>query len=106
MAFERIAEQRIRQAMKDGDFDKLPNAGRPLDLDEYFKWPESIRMAYSILKSANCVPEEIELLNEIVRLERSLASAHDEATRDSVRKALADRRTELAVRLERARRTR
>ena len=31
MAFERIAEQRIRQAMNDGEFDALPNAGRLID---------------------------------------------------------------------------
>ena len=106
MAFERIAEQRIRLAMKEGEFDSLPNSGRPIDLEDYFKWPESMRLAYSILKSANCAPEEVELLKEIDRLAASLPGAPDEAARDAVRKALADRRTELAVRLERAKRTR
>ena len=89
--------------MKDGDFDRLPNAGRPIDLEEYFKWPESIRMAYSILKSANCVPEEVELLNDIARLEAALADAREPAARETIQTRLADRRTELAVRLERAR---
>jgi DnaJ homologue, subfamily C, member 28, conserved domain len=103
VAFERIAEQRIRQAMKDGEFDGLPNAGRPIDLDDYFKWPESMRMAYSILKSANCVPEEIEIINDIARLEASLAAAREAAEQESIRRTLASRRTELAVRLERAR---
>lgn len=103
MAFERIAEQRLRQAIKDGEFDNLPNAGRPIDLEEYFKWPEPLRMAYSILKAANCAPEEVELLNEIARLEAALASAPDAAARRGIQRTLADRRTELAVRLERAR---
>jgi DnaJ-like protein len=106
VAFERIAEQRIRQAMNEGEFDALPNAGRPIDLEDYFKWPESLRMAYSILKNADCVPQEVELLNEIARLEASMAGARDDSARDAAQKALTDRRTELAVRLERARRSR
>lgn len=106
MSFERIAEQRLRQAMADGEFDDLRNAGQPIDLEEYFSWPESVRMAYSVLKNARCVPVEVELLNEIARL-RALASVAGQAgDRDAIRKTLADRRIELAIRLERSSRTR
>ena len=38
--FERIAEKAIAEAMREGKFDNLPNAGRPLDLENYFKAPE------------------------------------------------------------------
>lgn len=103
MAFERIAEQRLRQAIDAGEFDNLPNAGRPIDLEEYFSWPESVRMAYSVLKSAHCVPVEVELLKEIARLESTLASAADEPAADALRRRLCARRIELAVKLERAR---
>jgi len=58
-------------------------------------------MAYSILKSANCAPAEVELLNEIARVKDALARAEDEASRRSLRQALANRQTELAVVLER-----
>ena len=37
MAWERIAENRIREAMQQGEFDNLPGAGKPIDLDGYFK---------------------------------------------------------------------
>ena len=37
MAFERIAENRIREAMRDGRFDDLAGRGRPIDLEDYFK---------------------------------------------------------------------
>jgi DnaJ-like protein len=102
--FDRIADKKISDAIKEGEFDNLPGAGKPLDLEEYFKTPEHLRMAHSILKSANCVPQEIELINEIARLERALADARDDAERSSIRRTLADRRTELALILERARR--
>ena len=104
MAFERVAEQHIRQAMKDGEFDNLPNAGRPLDLEEYFKWPEAMRSAYALLKNANCAPFEVELLRDIARLEAALAAASDEAGRQSIGQELAARRAELGVRIEHARR--
>jgi hypothetical protein len=102
MAFEHIAENKIRDAVHRGEFDNLSGAGRPLDLDEYFKPPEHLRMAFSILKSANCVPAAVELLNEVAMLERRLAAA-SETEKPAIRRALADRRTQLAVALERAR---
>ena len=103
MSWERIAENRIREAMQEGEFDNLPGAGKPIDLDGCFKLPEQLRVAFSILKSANWVPAEVELLNEIAALEQRLLTA-PEAAQSAIRRELADRRTQLAVALERARR--
>src|SRR6185369_2629015 len=103
MSWERIAENKIREAMQEGEFDNLPGAGRPVDLDGYFKLPEHLRVAFSILKSANCVPAEVELLNEIAALEQRLQEA-PEPQLPAIRRELTDRRTRLAVVLERARR--
>jgi hypothetical protein len=103
MGFERIAENRIREAMQAGELDDLPGAGKPLDLDGYFELPEQLRAAFSILKSANCVPAEVAVLNEIAALEHQLDTAPDDQRR-ALRRRLADRRTQLAVVLERARR--
>ena len=101
MSFSRIAENRIREAMAQGEFDNLPGAGEPLSLEEYFSTPEDVRMAYSILKSANCRPLEVEMLNEIARLEQAIAAAADDAARGPLQRELAHRRTELAILLER-----
>jgi hypothetical protein len=98
-----LVENRIKEALEEGKFDNLPGSGRPLDLEEYFRTPEAVRMAYSILKSANCVPAEIDLVNEITRLDRALAGAADADERASLQETLNRRRTELAVRLERTR---
>jgi hypothetical protein len=105
MSFNRIAENRIREAMEQGAFDNLPGAGRPVSLEEYFSTPEDMRMAYSILKNANCRPIEVELLNEIARLEQAMAAASDDAARAAHQRDLALRRTELAILLERRRRS-
>jgi hypothetical protein len=103
MAFERIAENKIREAINDGRFDNLPNAGQRIDLEEYFETPAEVRMAYSILKSANCVPQEVELLKDIERLERTIATCADDVVRQAYQQRLRDCRLQLAVLLDRKR---
>jgi hypothetical protein len=104
MPFSRIAENRIKEALEQGRFENLPGAGQPLNLEEYFSAPEDLRMAYSILRSANCAPVEVELLREITRLERDLAQSEDTTTRKALQRTLTDRQTQLAVMLEQTRR--
>lgn len=104
VSFEKTVEKAIRAAMQEGKFDNLPNAGRPIDLDDYFKAPEDLRAAYSILKNANLVPEEVELLNEVERLEGELAAARDPEWRESLRGQIEERRVRVAMLLEERRR--
>jgi hypothetical protein len=101
MAFNRVAENRIREALAEGKFDNRSRTGERIDLEEYFSTPEDLRMAYSILKNASCAPAEVELLKEIARVKNALVQAGDEASRQSLRRTLADRQTELAILLER-----
>jgi len=42
------------------EFDDLSGKGKPLDLDAYFVAPEHLRIGYSILKSADVIPEEMD----------------------------------------------
>ena len=101
MSLRRIAEGRIREAMEQGVFENLPGAGKPLDLEEYFNTPEDLRMAFSILKNANCAPPEVELLKEVARLEHVIAATADAASRNQFQRTLAHRRVQLAIFLER-----
>jgi hypothetical protein len=91
--------------MREGKFDRLPRRGR-IDLEEYFKQPAELRMAYSILKSAGCVPEEVELLRELGRLQEALAAAADESDRQQIALAIRDTRLRLDLMLERTKRQR
>ena len=101
MSFNRIAENRIREAIEQGEFDNLPGAGKPVNLEDYFSTPEDLRMAHSILKNANCRPMEVELLNEIARLEQALSATLDDTARAALQRDVSHRRTELAILLER-----
>lgn len=79
--FDKIVEERIRDAALRGDFDDLPGKGKPLELEDDRHVPEELRLAYKILKNAGCVPAEIELQNEIVQAEDLLAGIEDAAER-------------------------
>jgi len=81
IAFQKIAEQRIQDAMERGEFDNLPGAGKPLDLDTNPFVPAELRMAYKVLKNAGVVPQEVDTHNEIRSLEAMLADMEDEAER-------------------------
>jgi hypothetical protein len=60
LSLEMIAERKIAEAAAKGEFDNLPGAGQPLDLDEDLLVPEDQRMANRILRNAGFVPQEVE----------------------------------------------
>ena len=78
-SFQRIAENRILEAIENGVFDNLQGQGQPLKLEDESHIPPDLRMAYKILKNADCLPPELELRKEIVRLQDLVASMPDTA---------------------------
>lgn len=72
MSFQKNVDGKIKEAIATGEFDNLPGKGKPLDLDAYFATPEHLRMGYSILKNADIIPEEMDLLRQIESLKGSL----------------------------------
>lgn len=76
--FEKIVEERIRQAQKNGDFDNLSGAGKPLNLEDISQIPEDLRLAYKMLKNADCIPPELEIKKEIRSTESLLETLTDE----------------------------
>jgi len=86
--FEKIVEERIRRAIERGEFDDLPCAGEPLALEDDSSVPEELRLAYKILKNAECLPPEIELRKEIEKTEDLLAALPDTAEKYRLLKKL------------------
>ena len=78
MSFERLVENKIREAMEKGEFDNLPGQGQPLDLTAYFNTPSDLRLGFALLKGAQFVPPEVELRREIERLQEQLAQCTEE----------------------------
>src|SRR5262245_35001707 len=73
----RIAEDRIRKAQEEGLFDNLPGNGKPLNLDDEHGVPEDLRMSFKVLKTAHCLPIEMELRKEIFSLQQMIDAATD-----------------------------
>jgi hypothetical protein len=96
--FDAIAEKRIRDAMDRGEFDDLPGAGRPLELNEDPLVPPEVRMAYRVLKNAGIVPAEILQRREIADLEALVATLDPGERRLQALQKLALLRTLLGVR--------
>ena len=86
--FEKIVEERIRRAIEKGEFDDLSGAGEPLALEDDSSVPEELRLAYKILKNAECLPPEIELRKEIEKTEDLLAALPDTAEKYRLLKKL------------------
>jgi hypothetical protein len=63
--FTKIVEERIRRAQKKGEFENLEGTGKPLNLADDQAVAEELRLAYKILKNADCLPPEIEVKKEI-----------------------------------------
>jgi len=89
----------IRRAMANGEFDNLPNQGKKLNLDEYFEMPEDVRAGYTILKNANFIPTEVELLKEIATLEENLLTAQA-GQQEKIRKEIQEKRLKYNLLLE------
>lgn len=76
--FHKIVERRIQEAQAQGEFENLPGEGKPLRLEDDSRIPEDLRLAYKILRNANCLPPELELKKEIRQMEDLLESIPDE----------------------------
>jgi hypothetical protein len=86
--FEKIVEERILKAQKKGDFENLIGSGKPLKLNENLYIPEELRLAYKILKNADCLPPEIELKKEIKQTEDLLAGMKETSEKYRILKKL------------------
>ena len=105
MAFERIVEAMIKEAMARGEFDNLPGKGKPIDLTDYFETPEDVRLANSVLKSAGMTSHEVDLLREIAELKQALAAVLDEKRKQELQKQIQQKQVEFSLRMERQKRS-
>ena len=81
--FEKIVEERILKAQKQGKFENLVGSG-----NENWCIPEELRLAYKILKNADCLPPEIELKKEIKQTEDLLAGMQETSEKYCILKKL------------------
>lgn len=98
--FSRLAEQKIEEAVRNGEFDNLAYAGKKLNVDDLSHIPEDLRMSYRIMKNAGFVPEEVALRNECVRLFDLVNACGSEGEREKHRKLLNEKSLRLQMLME------
>lgn len=104
MSIESAIEKIIQKGMAEGEFDDLKGSGKPLDLTDYFNTPEDMRMAFSLLKSNQFVPEEVDLINEIAALRAEIAESTDPEMIENLSQKLNERSLSLQLAIERRKR--
>jgi Domain of unknown function (DUF1992) len=96
----------IEEWLVENECEDLPGKGKPLNLDEYFSWPEDLRLGYSLLKNSGYLPEEVERLREIKRLEEESRNCSDANRRTCLERRLREEQVKLSLKLEQSRRQR
>ena len=79
-ALRRLADKRIEDAMKEGKFDNLEGAGKPLDL-EPMPADENARMmwwALRLMKHNDFIPHELQYRKSLAYLRDQLDTTRDE----------------------------
>lgn len=85
---ERIAEERIQEAVNEGKLDNLALAGQPIELDDDSLVPPELRAGYRLLKNAGYLPPELALRREINDLSELLNWVEDPHERRRARARL------------------
>jgi hypothetical protein len=96
----KVVEEMIQEAIARGKFDNLPGAGKPLDMDAYFALPEEDRLAYTALKNAGYVPDEVGVLREIKLLRDQLALTHDDERKRALHKRIDEKTLKFNLMIE------
>ncbi|MDZ7737292.1 MAG: DnaJ family domain-containing protein [Gammaproteobacteria bacterium] len=78
---DELAEQHIEQAVRNGELDDLPGAGRRLVFEDDSLVPEHLRMAHKILRNAGFAPPAVIDRKSINALEAELQRTEDEIER-------------------------
>ena len=88
--FDKLVEQKIREAQEAGEFENLEGAGRPVNLEAYFSTPAELRAGYAVLKNAGVLPEEAAVLKELNEMTARLEACRDERERERLQRAVRD----------------
>jgi hypothetical protein len=87
----KIAEQKILEAIENGELDNLPGKGKPLNLDDLRDIPPELRLEYKVLKNAGLLPEEVTVRKEIAVLEELLLNCREASETVDLKRRLVER---------------
>ncbi len=80
--FESWVDRQIREAMERGEFDNLPGAGRPVELDDDPDWWIKAKIRRENLEPV--LPTVMTLRREVERIQQTLSGVRSEAAARAV----------------------
>jgi hypothetical protein len=72
---DKLAEEKIAEAIRHGVLDNLPGAGKPLRLDDDSLVPEELRAGFRLLKNAGYLTPGLQMRKEIESVEALIVAA-------------------------------
>jgi hypothetical protein len=72
---DKLAEEKISEAIRCGELDNLSGAGKPLRLDDDALIPEELRAGFRLLKNSGYLPPGLDLRKEIGSVETLIVQA-------------------------------
>jgi hypothetical protein len=85
---DKLAEEKISEAIKHGELDNLSGAGKPLQLEDDSLIPEALRAGFRLLKNSGYLPPSLDLRREIGSVETLLVQARSLEERDVLNRRL------------------
>lgn len=89
MQFESWIDRQIREAMERGEFDNLPGAGRPLELDDDPEWWIKSKIKRENLEPV--LPDALSLRKEVAAVQDQLRGVRTESAARAVLEGLNER---------------
>ncbi|MBI5278688.1 MAG: DUF1992 domain-containing protein [Burkholderiales bacterium] len=91
----------LAEAAASGELQAAPSYGKPLaQMEGWDDTPETLRLAFKMLKDAGFAPPEIALFHERAQLRAECEAASSEAERARLLKALSELEQKISLRLE------
>lgn len=75
--FSIMAEEQIKKANNNKEFENLPGFGKPLPFDDLASVPKDLRMAIRVLKNAGYTVEDNQLKQEMLSIEDLIKKCED-----------------------------
>jgi hypothetical protein len=96
-------EQKILAAQAKGEFENLPGAGQPINLEDDVFVPDDLKVAYRVLKNAGVQPAELTVYQEIKELRKQLNEDKSLSYEDSqkLKRRLVDKESHFNIAMER-----
>ena len=99
--FRLLAERKIEEAVRRGEFENLPLKGEKLNLSADPLVPPELQMGYKILRNASIIPEELALRKDIASLKNLMDECTDPDGNASLSRSIRNKLLKLNILMER-----